>query len=198
MSTVLDVRILRTVLVLMTISIVFINCQRSYFDEIKDAMHSLKSYLHTGLDGLAKLAKTIEVVEQFVDATIDEDCEPFMCPKGFVREVNPLHKPESNGCGSFGYRWNEEKLPLKELEECCHTHDFCYDDCGADKDLCDLHFKKCLYKVCSSREEDLSMLFMKACKGTAKLMYTGTLALGCKAYQDAQSKACHCYRRDEL
>lgn len=82
MSTVLDVRILRTVLVLMTISIVFINCQRSYFDEIKDAMHSLKSYLHTGLDGLAKLAKTIEVVEQFVDATIDEDCEPFMCPKG--------------------------------------------------------------------------------------------------------------------
>lgn len=97
--------------------------------------------------------------------------------------MNPLHKPESNGCGSFGYRvctwspsgifffcrntytfyyqWNEEKLPLKELEECCHTHDFCYDDCGADKDLCDLHFKKCLYKVCSSREEDLSMLFMK-------------------------------------
>ncbi|KAK4012660.1 hypothetical protein OUZ56_024897 [Daphnia magna] len=138
MSTVLDVRILRTVL-------------RSYFDEIKDAMHSLKSYLHTGLDGLAKLAKTIEVVEQFVDATIDEDCEPFMCPKGFVREVNPLHKPESNGCGSFGYR-----VCIGALQ------------------------------VCSSREEDLSMLFMKACKGTAKLMYTGTLALGCKAYQDAQ------------
>lgn len=59
------------------------NCQRSYLDEIKDAMYSLKSYLHTGLDGLAKLAKTIEVVEQFVDATIDEDCEPFICPKGY-------------------------------------------------------------------------------------------------------------------
>jgi hypothetical protein len=51
-------------------------------DEVKDAMQSLKSYLHTGLEGLAKLAKTIEVVEQFVDATIDEDCEPFICPKG--------------------------------------------------------------------------------------------------------------------
>lgn len=58
-------------------------------------------------------------------------------------------------------QWKEEKLPLKELEECCHLHDLCYDECGADKDLCDLHFKKCLYKVCSSNEDELSLLFMK-------------------------------------
>ena len=37
-----------------------------------------------------------------------------------------------------------------------------------------------------------------ACKGTAKLMYTGTLALGCKAYQDAQKSACKCTIKDEL
>lgn len=83
MSTKLNIfHILRVFVVLVTFSTLFVNCQKSYFDEIKDAMYSLKSYLHTGLDGLAKLAKTIEVVEQFVDATIDEDCEPFVCPKG--------------------------------------------------------------------------------------------------------------------
>ena len=37
-----------------------------------------------------------------------------------------------------------------------------------------------------------------ACKGTAKLMYTSTLALGCKAFQDAQKAACKCSPRDEL
>ncbi|XP_046657584.1 group XIIA secretory phospholipase A2-like [Daphnia pulicaria] len=198
MSSFPRARVFRILLVFVTISALFVDGQKSYFDEIKDAMHNLKSFLHTGLDGLAKLAKTIQVVEQFVDATIDEDCEPYTCPKGFIRKANPLHIPESNGCGSFGYTWKEEKLPLKELEECCHTHDYCYDDCGADKDLCDLHFKKCLYKVCSYHEEELSLLFMKACKGTAKLMYTGTLALGCQAYREAQNKACQCYARDEF
>ena len=39
-------------------------------------------------------------------------------------------------------------MPHPDLEECCNYHDFCYDECGADKDLCDLHFKKCLYNVC--------------------------------------------------
>ncbi len=27
--------------------------------------------------------------------------------EGFIRKANPLHKPESNGCGSFGYTVNE-------------------------------------------------------------------------------------------
>ena len=31
---------------------------------------------------------------------------------------------------------------------CCAVHDECYDTCGEDKDLCDLTFRKCLYKVC--------------------------------------------------
>ena len=51
-------------------------------DEIKDVVSTLKQYLHSGLEGLSKLAATIETVEQFVDATIDEDCEPFTCPPG--------------------------------------------------------------------------------------------------------------------
>ena len=35
-------------------------------------------------------------------------------------------------------------------------------------------------------------IVITACKGSAKLMYTGTLALGCKAFQDAQNQACKC------
>lgn len=31
-----------------------------------------------------------------------------------------------------------------------------------------------------------------ACKSTAKLLFTGTLTLGCKAYKDAQAEACYC------
>jgi hypothetical protein len=30
--------------------------------------------------------------------------------EGFIRKANPLHIPESNGCGSFGYTVNEEIL----------------------------------------------------------------------------------------
>ena len=33
---------------------------------------------------------------------------------------------------------------------------------------------------------------MLACKAAAKIMFTGTQALGCKAYLDAQELACHC------
>lgn len=173
----------------------------SYLDEIKEVVSTLKQYFHSGLEGLAKLAETIETVEQFVDATIDEDCEPFTCPPGQYRVSDPNFIPYSNGCGSFGLQqqWKEEKLPHRELEQCCHNHDLCYDECGTDKDICDLQFKKCLYKVCSNNKEELSPLFLKACKGTAKLMYTGTLALGCKAFQDAQNQACTCVgKREEL
>lgn len=31
-----------------------------------------------------------------------------------------------------------------------------------------------------------------ACKGAAKLLFTGTITLGCKAYIDAQTRACYC------
>lgn len=53
-----------------------------YLSDIKDALYNLKSYLQSGLEGLAKVAKTLEAVEQFVDATIDEECEPYTCPRG--------------------------------------------------------------------------------------------------------------------
>ena len=62
---------------------------------------------------------------------------------------------------SIFIQWKKENLPHKELEDCCHVHDYCYDECGADKDVCDLHFKRCLYKVCSDKGKELSVLNLK-------------------------------------
>lgn len=36
------------------------------------------------------------------------------------------------------------------------------------------------------------MFVFSACKAAAKMLFTGTLTLGCKSYIDAQSNACYC------
>lgn len=96
------------------------------------------------------------------------------------------------------------------MTKCCDQHDICYDTCRNDKETCDVEFRKCLYKYCDSYEKSLGggtmmkgkrnvqtnfkvlSFFFLACKGAAKVLYTGTLTFGCKAYLDAQSKACFC------
>ena len=79
----------------------------------------------------------------------------------------------SNGCGSLDIIFDDSENSLIHVEKefrwtivflkpsrirfktivvlnssCCAVHDECYDTCGEDKDLCDLTFRKCLYKVC--------------------------------------------------
>lgn len=36
------------------------------------------------------------------------------------------------------------------------------------------------------------MFLFSGCKAAAKLLFTGTLTLGCKSYLDAQKNACYC------
>jgi len=169
-------------------------------EDIKDAINSFRSHLISKVSSTLSEISEIQTLGQIVDATIEEDCESLNCPNGLMKTRNSSYLPNSDGCGAFGYKWSKESLPHEDLEECCNIHDFCYDECGADKDVCDLNFKKCLYKVCKSQQGVWSDLQMKGCKGAAKLMHTGTLALGCKSYQDAQRNACSCQRplKDEL
>lgn len=49
------------------------------------------------------------------------------------------------------------------MEKCCDAHDICYDTCSSDKELCDLDFKRCLYKYCDSFEKSSTVndLFSK-------------------------------------
>lgn len=35
-------------------------------------------------------------------------------------------------------------------------------------------------------------MLIKGCKAASKMLFTGTMTLGCKSYQDAQKRACFC------
>lgn len=79
------------------------------------------------------------------------------------------------------------------MENCCNQHDLCYDTCNSDKELCDIEFKRCLYKYCDSYEKSIvNDIMVKGCKAAAKMLFTGTLTLGCKSYLDSQERACYC------
>lgn len=100
------------------------------------------------------------------------------------------------------------------MSNCCDEHDICYDTCNSDKELCDLDFKRCLYKYCDTYEKsavggemmvkgtfycsnilvmtNFKFFILAGCKGAAKMLFTGTLTLGCRSYLDAQAKSCFC------
>lgn len=86
---------------------------------------------------------------------------------------------------------NQEYLPLVEMTKCCDQHDICYDTCNSDKEKCDLEFKRCLYKYCDGYQSS-GITIVNTCKAAAKMLFTGTTALGCKSYMDAQKEACYC------
>lgn len=123
---------------------------------------------------------------------------------------NRNHIPTADGCGSLGLKIDSDYLPVGEMKKCCDQHDICYDTCNNDKEVCDMEFKRCLYRYCDSYEGTVGansiikgkisyalltlfvIIFVTACKAAAKMLFTGTLTLGCKAYIDAQQKACYC------
>lgn len=79
------------------------------------------------------------------------------------------------------------------MENCCNAHDICYDTCNKDKEMCDLDFKRCLYAYCDTHEKStVGYLVVKGCKAAAKMLFTGTVTLGCKSYLDSQERACFC------
>lgn len=101
--------------------------------------------------------------------------------------------PSSDGCGSLGMKIDTQYLPAPEMGKCCEVHDVCYDTCNSDKELCDLEFKRCLYKYCDTFEKvPASDLLIKGCKAAAKMLFTGTTTLGCKSFLDSQKRACYC------
>lgn len=79
------------------------------------------------------------------------------------------------------------------MESCCNIHDICYDTCNKDKELCDIEFKRCLYNYCDTHEKStIGTVVAKGCKAAAKMLFTGTMTLGCRSYLDSQERACYC------
>jgi len=181
-------------LILLFILIHQTNC---FLEDIKESLGSAKMYLDQVLPMISDGLKAVKKFEEFVDNTIEEDCY-FECPRG-QKLLGPKqeHVRTSNGCGSLDVIFDDSENSLlhveKEFSVCCDEHDVCYDTCGEDKDLCDLTFRKCLYRVCR-KDEHQKYLDNKKCKLKAKLFYMAVVGVGCQPYKNAQKHACECVR----
>lgn len=47
------------------------------------------------------------------------------------------------------------------MTKCCDAHDICYDTCNNDKEVCDMDFKRCLYKYCDTYESKVGSTVVK-------------------------------------
>ncbi|XP_045124159.1 group XIIB secretory phospholipase A2-like protein [Portunus trituberculatus] len=181
--------------VLMVVAASNVASGEAYFETLYEMMveakDTLKEVAESVNQGLKTVAHTIKFVETFIDSTVEEDCI-FKCPRKRIPVRNTNHIPQANGCGSLGMFFEKEDLPRSEMVDCCNHHDLCYDTCGADKDNCDMKFKRCLYSTCDVGREEGNFIAEKKCKGGAKLLYTATMALGCTSFKEAQKEACLC------
>ncbi|XP_060658037.1 group XIIA secretory phospholipase A2 [Drosophila nasuta] len=165
---------------------------------LRDAIIAAEAIFGDVFKNFITIVRKFRTVHEVFDAAVEETCV-FQCPipdggGTAPRAVqNKFYVPTADGCGSLGLRISTEYLPAAEMETCCNDHDICYDTCNSDKELCDLDFKRCLYKYCDSYEKSIaSDLMTKGCKAAAKMLFTGTLTLGCKAYLDSQQRSCYC------
>jgi len=168
----------------------------AFIDDVKTALNAAKGYLDDVLPMISNGIKAVQKFEEFVENSIDEDCY-YECPKGTVMTPRESHVQTANGCGSLDMIFddsNDSYLYVeKEFSECCHTHDYCYDTCGEDKDFCDVKFRKCLYKVCHM-DQHKKFLDNKKCKLKAKLFYMTVVGVGCQPFKNAQRMACECVK----
>ncbi|CAH1978289.1 unnamed protein product [Acanthoscelides obtectus] len=159
---------------------------------LRDAVLSAETVFGDVLKNAIHIARKFRSLHDVFDAAVEEECI-FKCPNGGEPKPNRNHVPTADGCGSLGLNLKSEYLPITEMKKCCDAHDICYDTCRKDKEMCDVEFKRCLYKYCDMHETSTAgNTIVKACKGAAKMLSTSTLALGCKSYLDSQAKACYC------
>ncbi|XP_023323403.1 group XIIB secretory phospholipase A2-like protein [Eurytemora carolleeae] len=168
----------------------------AFMEDVKTALNSARGYLDEILPMISNGIKAVQKFEEFVENSIEEDCY-YECPKGNTKTPKPDHVQTANGCGSLDITFDDSNESFiyveKEFSDCCHSHDYCYDTCGEDKDFCDVKFRKCLYKVCSG-EEHKKFLDNKKCKLKAKLFYMTVVGVGCQPFKDAQRNACDCVK----
>ncbi|XP_064080983.1 group XIIB secretory phospholipase A2-like protein isoform X1 [Macrobrachium nipponense] len=184
------------------------------FWNLYDAVISGGRILHDVAEGVGAVSKAIRAIDMFLESTSElggwigwkmkklagdgepkegaapddktaEEMEPVSIP-----EPDPIldaATPSFSGCGALGFHIRDESLPITRLTECCSTHDACYGSaCRANKRDCDSKLKNCLFAVCDDKTIDKSKY--KTCKGAAKLLFSGTMALSFQQYNTAQEK----------
>ena len=160
----------------------------AFLDDLYDGLSNTGTFLKDALH-------TLKRAHDFAESLIDEDCNFTDCSfMGLKTAPNPAHVKSANGCGSLNLIFDEtDASPVrldKEFTGCCNEHDFCYDTCGSDKDICDLKLKRCLYQVCRSTGKT-EMMQVK-CKVNAKAAYLMVMSLGCPLFRESQKEACIC------
>ncbi|XP_031630337.1 group XIIA secretory phospholipase A2-like [Contarinia nasturtii] len=164
---------------------------------LRDAIIAAEAVFGDVFKNVIHVARKFQTVHSVFDAAVEETCI-FKCPGDVTPVKNRLYTPSANGCGSLGLNINKEYLPAVEMEHCCNDHDICYDTCNKDKELCDIEFKRCLYNYCDTHEKTtIGTVVSKGCKAAAKMLFTGTITLGCRSYLDAQARACYCKPKSE-
>ncbi|KAK9887816.1 hypothetical protein WA026_000131 [Henosepilachna vigintioctopunctata] len=164
----------------------------SILSNLRDAVLAAESTFGGLFSNLINVANKFKNLNDVFDSAVEEDCI-FKCPNDEPPKPNWNHVPKANGCGSLGLSIPTEFLPVTEMTKCCDKHDICYDTCNKEKELCDVEFKRCLYKYCETYTHSIGGIStVKACKGAAKMLFTGTLTFGCKSYLDSQKEACFC------
>ncbi|KAG5877978.1 hypothetical protein JTB14_032239 [Gonioctena quinquepunctata] len=159
---------------------------------LREAVLTAETIFGEVFKNVVNVANKFRTMHDVFDAAVEEDCV-FKCPNNERPKPNRNHVPSADGCGSLGVKITTDYLPLGEMQNCCDEHDICYDTCGKEKEICDLEFKRCLYRYCDSYQKLVGgNTMVKTCKGAAKMLFTGTLTLGCKSFLDAQTKACYC------
>jgi len=150
--------------------------------EILKKNEKAKRYVKTGLN----VMKALDSVVSLNDEDPEQTTCRFQCPtndRGVQgRAFRRLdHSPSSNGCGSYGFRFEDANFPA--VTSCCHAHDLCYDECGSAKDDCDADFRRCLESVCGASSD---------CDAIKDGLLFAVVSFGCDAFLNAQTNACVC------
>ncbi|KAK8734352.1 hypothetical protein OTU49_006143 [Cherax quadricarinatus] len=147
------------------------------FWNLYDAVISGGRILHDVADGVGAVSKAIRAIDHFLDSTAEAQ----------TSSPDPLDTsvPIFSGCGALGLHIRDDTLPVSRLTECCGTHDLCYRaSCRVNKKDCDFKLKACLYTVCD--DKTMTRAVQQTCRGAAKLLFSGTMALSFQQYNSAQ------------
>ncbi|XP_042228723.1 uncharacterized protein LOC121870819 [Homarus americanus] len=186
------------------------------FWNLYDAVISGGRILHDVADGVGAVSKAIRAIDHFLDSTAEaqitealakaeakestekETAKSTEAPADTpstetpslptpTTEATDSPAPSFSGCGALGLHIRDESLPMNRLTDCCSTHDACYGtSCTANKWDCDGKLRTCLFSVCNDRT--LARAEQQKCRGAAKLLFSGTMALSFQQYNTAQEK----------
>ncbi len=114
----------------------------AFLDDVGGAFRHAGAYAKEALSYAKDLMDTAERVYEAYESVIDEECAFDLCDHdrtGLRAAPDPRHVPRANGCGTVNYLFDHtDESPVRldpSFTECCDQHDFCYDRCGADRDL---------------------------------------------------------------